>query len=119
MCANVKLQESRAKVASTEARSARALGMLYSLAILQLHEGDADAVGILQDLNNYQHGLLRGPPKDEGTAQSEPIVEILLSFASKPSRFFHRIGLQAFRACAGEVSRPGLHSLVRVRDDLF
>ena len=117
--ANVGFQASRAKVGSTETKSAGVLEMLYSLAILQLHEGDADAVGILQDLNTH-HNILRGGPAQVGdTAQSDSIVEIVLSFASKPSRFSHQIGLQAFRAYTGEISRPGLHSLLRVSDDFI
>jgi DNA polymerase phi len=108
------LQASRAK-AEPEARSAEVLEMLYSLAFLQLYDGDTDAPGILQDLNTYQNIQRRNSSASTGTAQSDSVLEILLSFASKPSRFFHQTGLQAFRAFASQVSRAGLLSLIRVR----
>lgn len=89
--------------------------MLYGLAILQLYDEDNDAPGILQDLNSYQENQPSRSSEHRDTGKADPMLEILLSFASKPSRFFHRVGLQTFRAFASKVSRSGLQSLIRVR----
>lgn len=88
--------------------------MLYSLAIMQVYDGDTDAPGILQDLNDYQHSLRRHSSDHNQTGDSDPMLEILLSFASKPLRFFHQAGLQAFQAFSSQISRQGLQSLIRV-----
>jgi DNA polymerase phi len=88
--------------------------MLYSLAMLQLYDGDTDAPGILQDLNAYQKNLRRKSSKLQHAEESDPMLEILLSFASKPSRFFHQTGLQAFRTFSSQLSRSGLQALIRV-----
>jgi len=82
--------------------------------MLQLYDGDTDAPGILQDLNAYQHNLRRKPTEPDHAEESDPMLEILLSFASKPSRFFHQAGLQAFRTVSSQVSRSGLQALIRV-----
>ena len=107
-------QAARAAATSAEAKFAEVLETLYSLAILQLFDGDADAPGILQDLNAYQHRLRHRSSEKDDAEQPDSIVEILLSFASKPSRFFHKTGLQAFRAFCSQLSRSGLQSLIRV-----
>lgn len=112
----MELQGSRKKSTSIQRKSAEVLEILYGLAMLQLYDEDADAPGILQDLNDYYHGLSlpSQPPEDRLIEQSEPVVEIVLSFASKTPRFYHQAALQAFRAFAGEISRSGLQSLIRV-----
>lgn len=90
--------------------------MFYGLAMLQLYDEDADAPGILQDLNDYQQSLTSPSKLSEGrqSEESEPVVEIVLSFASKLPRFYHQAALQAFRAFASEIGRTGIRSLIRV-----
>jgi DNA polymerase phi len=83
---------------------------------LQLYDEDSDAPAILQDLNTYQHSYRRNSPKNNDAGQPESIIEIILSFLFKPSRFFHQSGLLAFRAFTSQVSRSGLQSLARVGD---
>lgn len=62
----------------------------------------------------YQHRLLPKSSENGDLEQADAIVEILLSFASKPSKFFHKTGLEAFRAFTDQIGRSGLRSLVRV-----
>lgn len=93
--------------------------MLYNLAMLQLYNEDPDAPGILEDLNAYQHNLRHGRSKTHDTEQADSIVEILLSFASKPSRFCHQMGLQLLKAFASNLSREGIHSLIRVHQSPY
>ena len=89
--------------------------LFYSLAILQLFDGDAEALGILDDLNfAYERTKSRETSQVNGAAEHDAMVEILLSFASKPSRLFHKVGMRAFQASAGQLSRPGIQSMIRV-----
>ena len=96
-----------------EARKFRALELLYSLTILQVHNEEADAVGILVELNQSFKPLLqqKSRPQDSGT-----LIEILLSFIAKPSQLFRRLAQQVFRACASELDDTALQSLIKVRD---
>ena len=85
--------------------------LLYHLTLLQVFNGEPEAVEILEDLNSTYSKASRGT---EGLANSDALVEILLSFASKPSKFMRRISLQAFAAFAPRLSPEGLESLIRV-----
>lgn len=61
---------------------------------------------------------------EEDVEASDILVEILLSFASKPSQLFRRMGQQVFGAFCSQITATGLQSLVSVcqflcsRDDL-
>ncbi len=85
--------------------------LLYHLALLQVFNGEPEAVEILEDLNSTYSNA--GGTRD-GADDSEALVEILLSFASKPSKFMRRISLQSFAAFAPRLSPEGLQSLTRV-----
>lgn len=53
--------------------------------------------------------------KDEDTSDaSNALVEILLSFASKPSQLFRRMSEQVFGVFADQVTADGLQSLTSV-----
>ena len=96
-----------------EARFFRALELLYSLTILQVHNEEADAVNILMELNHSFEPLLcqNKRPQDSTT-----LIEIVLSFVAKPSQLFRRLAQQVFTACASELDDTALQSMVEVRD---
>ena len=98
-----------------EARFLRALELLYSLTILQVHNEEADAVGILVELNhNFKHLLQKNKhPGDFAT-----LIEILLSFMAKPSQLFRHLTQQVFKAFASELDDAALQSMINVRDSL-
>jgi DNA polymerase phi len=85
--------------------------LLYHLALLQVYSGEPEAVTIVEDLNEYHDTLAN----DDGSFMgSDVLVEVLLSFASKPSKFLRKISLQAFGSFAAQISQEGLQSLIRV-----
>ena len=87
-----------------------ALKMLIQLSILQVYNGEPEAVEIIEELGNFaQDSQLR---KQAESADS--IVEVLLTFSSKPSKFLRRITLQVFQTFAPSVTASGLQSLLRV-----
>ena len=83
----------------------RSLTLLYSLVLVQMYNEDAEAVSILEELNDMQD--LEGG--------SGALVEILLSFSSKPSQLFRRLTQQVFTTCAPDIDGIGLQSMFKVR----
>ena len=94
-----------------EARFFRSLELLYSLTILQVHNEEADAVGILVELNHSFKPLLHGKKRPHDSAT---LIEILLSFIAKPSQLFRRLAQEVFTACASELDEIALQSMIEV-----
>jgi len=94
----------------------QAFKLLYSMTILQVYNGDADAVSMLDELG-FCYSKLFGDKKSEKedtSDASDALVEILLSFASKPSQLFRRMSEQVFSVFAEQVTADGLESLISV-----
>ena len=81
-----------------------AFKLLYSLTLLQVYNEDAEAVGMLEELIDMKD-------VKEGSAT---VVEVLLSFSSKPSQLFRRLSQQVFTACASFIDEVGLQSMFKV-----
>ena len=90
-----------------------AFDLLYSLTLLQVYSGEAEAVGILDELKSSYDDLLKHKQKSE-QGSSDALIEILLSFVSKPSSLFRRLARQVFSACTSDVSSHGLQSMIKV-----
>lgn len=84
------------------------------MTVLQVYNGDADAVSMLDELEFCYSKFVGKESKDEETDASDALVEILLSFASKQSQLFRRMSEQVFTAFADKVTENGLDSLVSV-----
>lgn len=109
--ANTHLQEKKG-----ETSSIAAFKLLYSLTVLQVYSGDADAVSMLDELEFCYTKFMGDDSKSEDTSDaSDALVEILLSFASKQSQLFRRMSEQVFGAFADQVTENGLESLISVR----
>lgn len=85
------------------------------MTLLQVYNGDADAVSMLDELQ-FCYSKFLGDEKsnDETSDASDTLVEILLSFASKQSQLFRRMSEQVFSAFADKVTATGLESLTSV-----
>ncbi|RMJ21808.1 hypothetical protein PHISP_07321 [Aspergillus sp. HF37] len=99
-----------------EVAGAGAFKLLYSLTVLQVYNGDADAVSMLDELEFCYSKFAGGKEskKDEASDASDALVEILLSFASKQSQLFRRMSEQVFSAFADKVTEDGVDSLVSI-----
>ena len=85
--------------------------LLYSLAILQMYNEDADAVSILEELNSVFEGHLHDQNDSKG---STALIEILLSFSSRPSQLLRRVAQRVFTSIAPGIDDKGLESLTKV-----
>lgn len=86
----------------------RAFKALYSLSILQAYNGEPDIIPVLEDLDmaykSYQ----------KSADASVMLVEILLSFISKPSSVYRKLAQQIFGAFTSQMDRDGLNSMLDI-----
>lgn len=109
------LKKLSSKEKKGETSSVAAFKLLYSMTVLQVYSGDADAVSMLDELEFcYTRFLDDGSKKRDTSDASDALVEILLSFASKQSQLFRRMSEQVFAAFADQVTENGLESLISV-----
>lgn len=87
----------------------QALGLLYSLVIFQLYNGESEAVSILDELKLCYDKLIRHKDtNDSDTEASEILVELLLSFISKPSALLRKVTQYVFSAFMSDMAVGGL-----------
>ena len=104
MMKEITLEVAKTPQDSSKGQYLRSLRLLYSLTLLQVYNEDAEAVSMLEELNDMEN-------VQEGSAT---LVEILLSFSSKPSQLFRRLSQQVFTACASFIDEVGLRSMLKV-----
>ena len=103
------------RVSSTDSRE-RLLSvfqLLFSLTVLQVFNGETEAVKVLEELKASYSQLLKHKHKIE-QGNSDALVEILLSFVSRPSLLFRHLAQQVFSTCTSDISHHGLQSILRV-----
>ncbi|MCJ1393982.1 DNA-directed DNA polymerase [Xylographa bjoerkii] len=92
----------------------RAFKLLYTLTILQIYNGDADAVSIVGELQTCYKALFVSKSQVDHGKAAETLVEIILSLVSKPSLLFKRLAQQVFSVCTSVVNANGLQSMIIV-----
>ncbi|KAI9766380.1 MAG: DNA-directed DNA polymerase [Candelina submexicana] len=93
----------------------RAMKLLYSLTILEVYNGTADAVSLLDELRICYDELIKpSRASNINSEASELLVEVLLSFVSKPSVLFRKLAQQVFTAFVTEINSAGLQSMLNV-----
>jgi len=93
----------------------QALALLYSLVIFQLYNGESEAVSILDELKLCYDNLIRHKNTDDSDADaSEVLVELLLSFISKPSALLRKVTQHVFGAFMTEMTSGGLKLMTDV-----
>ena len=100
----ISLESAKAPQDSSHGQYLRSLRLLYSLTLLQVYNEDAEAVSMLEELVEMRN-------VHEGSAT---LVEVLLSFSSKPSQLFRRLSQQVFTACGSFIDEVGLQSMFKV-----
>jgi DNA polymerase phi len=92
----------------------RSFKLLYTMTILQVYNGDADAVSLLEELQTCYSDLVKHKSKESKAEGSEILVEIILSLVSKPSLLFKRLAQQVFSVYTSLISTDGLQSMIKV-----
>ena len=106
-----KARKQLSKIVANEdakAAAASAFDILYSLSMLQVYDGEADSVDALNDLQaSYEVW-------QDGEEASTGLIELLLSFLSKPSKLLRKLSEQVFTVFAKDVTADGLQSLIDI-----
>ena len=89
--------------------------LLYSLTLLQVYNGEGDAVMMLDDLGASRNVML-SKKKDTAVGGQGVFVEVILSFLGNPRTLFHKIGEEAFSIFVSEIRSDGLASLMDILD---
>ncbi len=85
-----------------------AFALLFALCILQCFRHEPDATAALEDLITCYE------VKDSSTDAISMIIELLLSFISKPSALFRKLAEQVFTVFAPELTADSLQSLTDI-----
>jgi DNA polymerase phi len=101
-----KLIKASGKSNKDSSGSTLGLALLYAITILQLYNGDADALSTLEDLKQCSEKL-----KEGDAAASALLVEILLSLVSRPSPMMRQITQQVFEAFTAQLSADAVERL--------
>ena len=88
--------------------------LLMSLAFLQIYNGDLDAFGMLEELNETFSKKQLKQYEKQGLKSSAALIEILLSLVAKPSKLFRRLAQQVFNNLAPDVDKNGIQSMLKV-----
>ncbi|KAK1810536.1 DNA-directed DNA polymerase [Friedmanniomyces endolithicus] len=99
------------KIASqsvADATAAPAFDMLFGLSMLQIYNREADSVEALADLQESYDAW------EAGAESSTGVVELLLSFVSKPSASLRKLAERTFAVLAGNVTAESLRSFVDI-----
>ena len=88
---------------------------VYSLTLLQVYNGEGDAIMMLTDLDAARRAMLK-KEKDLQVGGQDIFVEIVLSFLGNPRTLFHKIGEEAFSIFSSEIRSSGLQSLIDILD---
>jgi len=110
----VKISDEAENIDGIRKDQLRSFKLLYTMTILQVYNGDADAVSILEELQTCYSELVKHTSKESKAGGSEILVEIILSFLSKPSLLFKRLAHQVFSVYTSLVNTDGLHSMSKV-----
>jgi DNA polymerase phi len=93
----------------------QALALLYSLVIIQLYNGEPDAVSVLEELKLCGDKLIKhSETNDSDIDASEVLVELLLSFISKPSAVLRKATQHVFSAFMQKVTTGGLNLMTDI-----
>jgi len=106
----------KAKKADTQDKAPlQALALLYALVIFQLYNGEPEAISTIDELKLFYDKLIRHKDKgDTDVEASEVLVELLLSFISKPSALLRKVTQHVFSAFMTNITAEGLKLITDV-----
>lgn len=103
------------KATSEEKPMLQALALIYSLAIFQLYNGESEAISVLDELKLCYDKLVRHKDTEDSDMEaSEVLVQLLLSFLSKPSALLRKVSQHVFQAFIGDITSGGLKLITEV-----
>jgi DNA polymerase phi len=110
-----KLLKKSSKLSDEKSAPYKSLALLYSLVIFQLYDGESDAISTLEELKLCYDRLIRHKDAEsEEVDASSVLVELLLSFISKPSALLRKVSQHVFSAFMTDMTAEGLKLITDV-----
>lgn len=103
-----KIGDMEVKASENKEAAHYAFQLLFHMSVLQVYNQEPDSVPALEDLCTSWDSW------QQSTESSTMILELLLSFVSKPSALFRKLAEQAFSAFAADMSAEGLQSMLDI-----
>ncbi|KAH7119041.1 DNA polymerase phi-domain-containing protein [Dendryphion nanum] len=89
--------------------------LLYCFTLLQVYDGDGEAVLLLDDLDAARESLLKS--KGDSTSEEQrAFVEVILTFLGNPRTLFRNIAQEAFGLFSADITSEDLQSLAELLD---
>ena len=92
----------------------RAATLLLSLSILQVYNEEPDAASLLEDIIKIFHAGAERQPTELLAKDSAFLVEVLLTFVSKPSLLLRRTACEVFGSITDLLDEEGLEPMLKV-----
>ena len=92
----------------------QAFELFVSLTIVQVYNGDDDAMSLLEELEQCYRSVRSNESDTKSRTAVEAMVEIILTSVSKPSLLFRRVAQQVFPTLASSLDRNSIDSMIRV-----
>ncbi|ESZ98672.1 hypothetical protein SBOR_0910 [Sclerotinia borealis F-4128] len=110
-----KLMKKAKKEGGKDRATFQTLSLLYALVIFQLYNGDVEALSILDELKLCYDNLIRHKSTEDSEVEPfEVLVELLLSFLSRPSALLRKVTQHVFTAFMSEMTEGGLKLMTDV-----
>lgn len=102
--------------ATSNAPLQQSAALLISLTYLEVQNGDPDAFGMLDELNQHfsKQEIKRFSANRTGSVVPSSLVEIIISLVSKPSKLYRRLAQQALKTFVPQLDESGLQSMIKV-----
>ena len=100
--------------AGTKKDHLQAFKLLFTMTLLQVYNADPDAFTMVDELEDCYKALVKRNKSENQGEGSEILIEIILSYVSKPSLMFKRVAEQVFSVCTPLLTENGLKCMIKV-----
>lgn len=104
-------KKSSVKTLEDDLQTAGGLQILQATLLYEVYVGDTEAIEMLEDVTSMGEDLLNG---QNPSKIADPLLEIIITLMSKPSRFRRRACSLVFEAFLPYVSSDGLENVCRI-----
>ncbi|KAK5936912.1 DNA-directed DNA polymerase [Knufia obscura] len=87
------------------------LALLLATLLYEAHGGDSESIELLEDANSMATDFLA---ENDESKVANHMIDMVMSFMSRSSKFHRRVGSLIFDAFASHMSREGLESLADI-----
>ncbi|CDK24243.1 unnamed protein product [Kuraishia capsulata CBS 1993] len=103
-----------AKTKGLDTKLLMSFDLLFSSTLLQLYSGDAESVGIFQELQVAYEKVFAGEDESDKEEATGILLDILLSFLTQHSVFMKKLAMTVWESILGDISESNLEVLYEI-----